>query len=260
MWHSFLLARISTITSLASSTSVTQGNVSIGDVFGWPIVVALIAVIATAGLTEFVLRNFRMSNLTFEPVKKDIQPTEMVWRLPIKNTGSYAALDCRADVEAIYDAEWKFEGDEIREEVSLRLGVIAAPLNWTHNDPQAVTRHIYPGQTAHLDICLVENRDGVMIPPFHLSNPHVWAVRNSTNFTNSARSVEVGLYQANGQHYKVTINISWGDAYAVPGIGSAILTPTPIVSTVYWRPGIVGRFLRLIGVEGRSVAANSPAN
>jgi hypothetical protein len=192
--------------------------------FAWPVAAGVVVALISVLVAEYFFRH-RYSHLVFEDVAsfdqshwdnqlKRIIP-EHVWRLPIRNEGAYAALDCRADVRQIAD-----KGIQ-------REGIIISPLNWTHNPLGIFTRAINPHETAYLDIC---NRIGVN--NYKLSNYHMFQIENSSRLDIVNTLVVVDLYQASGQRHRVQLSIHWDD--------DPTLSKVPVIerSAEYIRPPV----------------------
>jgi len=116
-----------------------------------------------------------------------------LWRLPVVNFGSRPARSATTEVK------------EVEDNGVMRVGVVAAPLNWMHNPNGIYTRDIFRTQVAYLDICQ-------WTPEFQprpvLSNSPVAGVPLSNGLPEDNVKIKVEFYQESGQHADVRIALT----------------------------------------------------
>lgn len=163
--------------------------------------VGSITVLVVAIFNEpFLNRFIRRTKLVVKEAISHIQGKGdlIVYRLLIKNEGSYRAKDVEVDVEQIYENN------------KPRLNFLPVPLGWTHShalNKGLVTRDIHPQQSVYLDICnYIKRNEGDLL---RLSLKAGTEVEDFCQLKSDSTRIVLKAYQDSGQTIVINLLINW---------------------------------------------------
>lgn len=155
---------------------------------------SFVSAIAVALTIESIKKSREKTKLIPGEVFKVLQGATYHYRLPLTNESGYIARHMEVDLEKVID-------DDGTERI-----IVPTPLDWTHRHHNESLRDIFPHQTALLNICEVQQKQGEFIkiravPIMHLKDMVV--VKKGTT------KVFLKYYQENGQTGKLKLKIVW---------------------------------------------------